>query len=75
SYSTEFIDLYLARGLTAGESQLDEGEFLETFIADRSQIFEWIRSGHISDVKTIIGSFWLERIMSGEWQLGESVSD
>jgi ADP-ribose pyrophosphatase len=75
SYSTEFIDLYLARGLTAGESQLDEGEFLETFIADRSQIFEWIRSGHISDVKTIIGSFWLERIMSGEWQLGEPVSD
>jgi ADP-ribose pyrophosphatase len=29
SYSTEFIDLYLARGLTAGESKLDEGEFLE----------------------------------------------
>jgi len=75
SYSTEFIDLYLARGLTAGESKLDEGEFLETFIADRSQIFEWIKSGHISDVKTIIGSFWLERIMSGEWQLGEPVSD
>ncbi len=75
SYSTEFIDLYLARGLTAGESKLDEGEFLETFIADQSQIFEWIKSGHISDVKTIIGSFWLERIMSGEWQLGEPVSD
>ena len=75
SYSTEFIDLYLARGLTAGESKLDEGEFLETLIADRSQIFEWIKSGHISDVKTIIGSFWMERIMSGEWQLGEPVSD
>ena len=34
SYSTEFIDLYLARGLTAGESKLDEGEFLETLIAE-----------------------------------------
>ncbi len=35
SYSTEFIDIYLARGLTAGESKLDEGEFLELFTADR----------------------------------------
>ena len=75
SYSTEFIDLYLARGLTAGESKLDEGEFLETLIADPSQISEWIRTGHISDVKTIVGSFWLEKIMSGEWALGDPLSD
>jgi hypothetical protein len=30
SYSTEFIDLFLARDLTAGEAKLDDGEFLET---------------------------------------------
>ncbi|MGA7812879.1 NUDIX domain-containing protein [Caballeronia sp.] len=71
SYSTEFIDLYLARGLTEGERKLDDGEFLDTFIADRAQIFEWIRSGDISDVKTIVGSFWLEKVMSGEWDLGD----
>ncbi|CAN7504248.1 NUDIX hydrolase [Caballeronia sp. LjRoot29] len=75
SYSTEFIDVYLARGLTAGERKLDEGEFLETFIADQSQVLEWIKSGHISDVKTIIGSFWLEKVMSGEWALGDPISD
>lgn len=74
SYSTEFIDLYLARGLEEGEQKLDEGEFLETFIAERSQILEWIRSGQISDVKTIIASFWLEKVMSGEWTLGEPVT-
>ncbi len=34
-YSTEFVDLYLARGLTAGERKLDDGEFLETFIGGR----------------------------------------
>jgi ADP-ribose pyrophosphatase len=73
SYSTEFIDLYLARGLTEGERRLDEGEFLETLIAEPKQVFEWIKSGKISDVKTIIGSFWLEKIASGEWQLGEPV--
>lgn len=68
SYSTEFIDIFLARGLTQGEPDLDDGEFLEIFTADRAQMSEWIRSGEISDVKTIIGHFWLEKVLSGEWQ-------
>jgi ADP-ribose pyrophosphatase len=71
SYSTEFIDLYLARGLTAGDAKLDEGEFLETFIADQAQLMGWVKDGTISDVKTIIGVFWLEKLRSGEWKLGE----
>jgi ADP-ribose pyrophosphatase len=75
SYSTEFIDLFLARGLTEGERRLDEGEFLETLIAEPKQVFEWIKSGKISDVKTIISTFWLEKIASGEWELGEPVGD
>jgi ADP-ribose pyrophosphatase len=73
SYSTEFIDLFLARGLTEGERRLDEGEFLETLIAEPKQVFEWIKSGKISDVKTIISTFWLEKIASGEWALGAPV--
>jgi ADP-ribose pyrophosphatase len=71
SYSTEFIDLYLARGLTAGDARLDEGEFLETFITDEKQLMEWVKDGSISDVKTIIGVFWLEKLRSGEWKAGE----
>ncbi|WP_250451785.1 NUDIX hydrolase [Caballeronia sp. ATUFL_M2_KS44] len=73
SYSTEFIDLYLAKGLTAGDARLDEGEFLETFIADHEQLMAWVKDGTISDVKTIIGAFWLEKIRSGEWQPSEPV--
>ncbi|WP_250492527.1 NUDIX hydrolase [Caballeronia sp. GAWG1-1] len=72
SYSTEFIDLYLARGLTAGDARLDEGEFLETFIAEPAQLMQWVKDGTISDVKTIIGAFWLEKVRSGEWKLGEA---
>ena len=72
SYSTEFIDLFLARGLTAGDAKLDEGEFLETFIADEAHLLNWVKDGSISDVKTIIGVFWLEKIRSGEWKLGAS---
>lgn len=71
SYSTEFIDLFLARDLTAGESKLDDGEFLETFITPVGQVIDWVRQGRITDVKTIIGAFWLEKIASGAWQPGE----
>jgi ADP-ribose pyrophosphatase len=70
SYSTEFIDVYLARGLTAGDARLDDGEFLETLIVDAEQLMAWVKDGSISDVKTIIGAFWLEKVMSGEWTLG-----
>ncbi len=69
SYSTEFIDLYLARGLIEGERKLDQGEFLETFITNVAQLSEWVRVGVISDVKTIIGVFWLEKILSNQYSL------
>ena len=67
AYSDEHLDLYLARGLVAGPSRLDEGEFLETFTASVPQLLDWVRSGQITDVKTIIGSFWLEKIVAGTW--------
>ncbi|KAG0184177.1 hypothetical protein DFQ28_011655 [Apophysomyces sp. BC1034] len=67
SYSTEFIDLYLARGLTEGECALDDGEFLETIVVEPAELDDWIRRGEVSDVKTIIGAFWLEKILSGRW--------
>ena len=72
SYSTEFIDIYLARGLTAGAAQLDDGEFLETFKATVPELLEWVRTGKITDVKTIIGTFWLEKALSGAWPLAKA---
>ena len=71
SYSTEFIDVFLARDLTAGHAKLDDGEFLETFIVPAGQVLDWVRQGRITDVKTIIGAFWLEKVISGDWQPGE----
>jgi ADP-ribose pyrophosphatase len=69
SYSTEFIDIFLARGLVEGERKLDEGEFLELFTAPVADVLEWVRTGKISDVKTIIGTFWLEKVLSGAWTM------
>ena len=67
AYSDEHLELYLARGLTPGPSKLDEGEFLETFTATVPELLEMVRTGQITDVKTIIGAFWLEKLMAGTW--------
>ena len=68
AYSDEHLDIYLARGLTAGESKLDEGEFLETFHTPVEDLLGWVRNGKVTDVKTVIGAFWLEKILSGRWE-------
>jgi ADP-ribose pyrophosphatase len=69
AYSDEHLDIFLARDLTAGQNQLDEGEFLEIFQAPLTDLLSWVREGKITDVKTVIGTFWLEKIFAGEWSL------
>lgn len=68
AYSDEHLNIYLARGLTAGERSLDEGEFLDVFSMPLQELMTKIREGTITDVKTIIGAFWLDKIQRGEWQ-------
>jgi ADP-ribose pyrophosphatase len=65
AYADEHLDIFLARGLTPGPSKLDDGEFLETFHATVAEMKQWVREGQITDVKTVIGTFWLEKIISG----------
>jgi ADP-ribose pyrophosphatase len=67
AYSDEHLDIFIATGLTEGKSQLDDGEFLEVFQAPLSDVLKWIQSGEITDVKTIIGAFWLEKIQKMSW--------
>jgi ADP-ribose pyrophosphatase len=69
AYSDEHLDLFLARGLTAGERRLDDCEFLETITASVADMLDWVRVGKITDVKTVIGAFWLEKIYTGQWKL------
>jgi ADP-ribose pyrophosphatase len=61
SYSTELIEIYLAKGLTPGQRCLDEGEFLDVFAATIDEMHEWIANGSITDVKTIISVYHLAR--------------
>lgn len=59
SYSTEKIELYVARGLTLKQRQLDDNEFLDVVLVEPAELMKKIRAGEVSDVKTIIGAFWL----------------
>lgn len=61
SYSTEFIDIYLAEGLSKGQSQLDDEEFLDVFAASLDELLRWVEEGAITDVKTTISAYWLDR--------------
>ena len=69
SYSTEFIDIWFARGLTQGERQLDEGEFLDVFDASVDELLIWSRDGQLTDAKTLTGLLWLQNYLSGAWPL------
>ena len=70
AYSDEHLDIFIARTLTPGPAKLDDGEFLETFSATLPDMLDMIRTGQITDVKTIIGAFWLEKLNAGAWKLG-----
>ena len=69
AYSDEKIEIYLAEDLERnGSGALDAGETLEVFEAPWRQLLEWVRDGSVTDVKTMVGAFWLEKVLAGEWQ-------
>jgi ADP-ribose pyrophosphatase len=74
AYADEHLEIYIARGLTAGPSKLDDEEFLEIFKAPLDDVLTWVKEGKITDVKTIIGAFWLEKIVAGQWSPTEITS-
>ncbi len=69
AYSTEVIHLYFARGLSAGERQLDPGEFLDVFTAAPDEVLAWCRDGRVTDAKTLTCSLWLQNVLTGAWPL------
>ena len=67
-YSNEGIEVWFARGLTAGERQLDAGEFLDVFAGHASTSSRRLPArGEITDAKTLIGLLWLQNWRAGRW--------
>lgn len=66
-FANEVLDLFLCRELEAVEHAPDEDEFLELEIVTLDWLVDEMRAGRLSDAKTQISVFWLERLFSGAW--------
>src|SRR5690606_1377456 len=66
-YSDEVIYIYLARGLEAGQHQPDADEKLQIFNTSLAHCLELVQHGEITDGKTIVALFWLEKYLEGSW--------
>nr|WP_145545347.1 NUDIX hydrolase [Variovorax boronicumulans] len=69
SYSTEFIEIWFARGLALQDRHLDTGEFLEVFSASVDELLAWCRDGTVTDAKTLSAALWLQNWRAGAWDL------
>ena len=61
-FANENMWLYLAENLVKTESKLESDEFLELIPTKLEDAVEMVWSGKITDVKTIIGLLWAQRI-------------
>ena len=67
-YSDERIEMFLARGLQREADQnLDSGEFMDLLSLPLDEALAAVRSGTITDAKTITGLFWAEKALLGGW--------
>lgn len=62
AYCDERIVLFMAEGIEAGEQKLDDNEFVEVFTATLEDLLAWIAAGEVTDVKTIIAAFFVEKL-------------
>jgi ADP-ribose pyrophosphatase len=69
AYSNERIEIWFARGLTAGERRLDEGEFLDLQLCSVDELDRRCAAGEVTDAKTLVGLQWLQNWRAGRWAI------
>ncbi len=67
AYSTEFIEIWFARGLVPGEQSLDDGEFVEVHRIGEAALLELAARGQLTDAKTMVGLLRLQQWRAGAW--------
>ena len=63
-FADEVMWLYFAENLVKTNLNLDDDEFLELIPTPLAQALKMVWNGKITDVKTIIGILWAERLLS-----------
>ena len=67
-YANERIEIFLATGLRkVAEQQLDHGEFLSLLELSLDESAELVRTGGVTDGKTITALYWAEKVLAGRW--------
>lgn len=65
AYCDEVIHFYVAEDLyDSGQQQLDDNEFVQGMRVPLVELMNWIRQGWVPDVKTQLGTFWLQDYLS-----------
>jgi len=67
AYSTEFIEIWFARGLVAGAQQLDEGEAIEVQLLEEAFLFALAARGELTDAKSMVALLRLQQWRTGAW--------
>lgn len=62
-FSSELLHIYLALGLHAGESHLDEGEFLNVEKLPLQELVDMVMANQVEDAKTIIAVLKAEKVL------------
>lgn len=62
-YDTEFVDIYLATGLSEGRARPDEDEFLVVERMPLTEAAERVMRGELNDAKTAIGLLMAARLL------------
>ena len=66
-YANEVMTLYLATGLAWQGGEADPDECLEIFTLPLAEALQAVKSGRITDAKSVIGLFWAEKLALGIW--------
>lgn len=69
AYSTEYIDVWFAKGLQPGARALDDGEFLDVFELPVPDFLHACLDGSVTDAKTLVGALWLQNYLQGRMVL------
>ena len=67
AYSTEFIEIWFARGLVEDPQNLDEGEFVDVHLMPEAELFALAARGEMTDAKTLVGMLRLQQWRTGAW--------